>query len=750
MTGERTGAAASGGAGVLAGLRLFRPAQTRRSPFLAPALVVIYVLLATVAFSFTESPGSGGLAVLWLGNGLLTAALLLLPRHEAIAMMVAAWIADFGCGYVLGSNSAAECAVIATVDVFEAVLAAILIRRVGGAALDVTRVQRLRAMVLFGILPATLIAGTLGTAVMVLALGNDPFPLWLAYAGGDFLGMSIAVPAVLVIARADRYRSALRISSVERTGWFIGLALVTAVVFSPQATHPFLFLIFAVTLISTFRLSAPYMAGALVVVAFLAAFLTIAGGGPIAAADSDAGRRILVLQLYLATLTLSSLLAVALLSERDRSGLRLRRVLSVAREARRRADAAAEAKSRFLATMSHEMRTPLNGVIGNAQLLAGRGDLSDEARDRVAAIQSSGEALAGLVDDVLDFSQMEREGLELVEAPFNVRDLLIAAVNLATPLAAGKPLSVNLDLREGIGAGHVGDARRLGQIVRHLVSNAVKFTPDGAVDVIGEIVSRDEDYDVVRITVRDTGIGIDPALAASLFDPFWQADNSATRRFGGAGLGLSISRALIDLMGGRIGVRSQLGKGSEFWLEVPLPGSEAGAHSIAPEPAREPPAPPVAELPPSAAASKASPAETPGAPLHEDVPLRVLIVDDHPVNRQVASAFLTAFGCEVAECEDGAKAVEAVGRGDYDLIFMDVHMPVMDGLEASRRIRALGGACAAAPIVAMTAAVTDDDIAACLQAGMNEHIGKPIRGDRLAEVLSTYSDRPPPPFASAA
>jgi CheY-like chemotaxis protein len=302
---------------------------------------------------------------------------------------------------------------------------------------------------------------------------------------------------------------------------------------------------------------------------------------------------------------------------------------------------------------------------------------------------------------------------------------------------------VNLDLREGAGAGHVGDARRLGQIVRHLVSNAVKFTPDGAVDVIGEIVSRDADYDVVRVTVRDTGIGIDPALAASLFDPFWQADSSATRRFGGAGLGLSISRALIDLMGGRIGVRSQLGKGSEFWLEVPLPRSEAGAQATAP-------AAPADPTPAAAPSKKAAPEPPATAPEDDGGPLRVLIVDDHPVNRQVASAFLTAFGCEVAECEDGAKAVEAVGRGDYDLIFMDVHMPVMDGLEASRRIRALGGVRASAPIVAMTAAVTDDDIAACLQAGMNEHIGKPIRGDRLAEVLSTYGDRPPPPFASAA
>ncbi|MDZ4371500.1 MAG: response regulator [Phenylobacterium sp.] len=713
-------------------LRLFRSAQPRRSPLLAPALVVIYVALATVAFGFTESEGSGGLAVLWLGNGLLCAAILLLPRHEAIAMCVVAWVADFGCGFVLGENTAAACAVIATVDLFEAVLAAALVRRVGGAALDVTRVKRLRAMALLGFLPATLIAGTLGTGILTLALGAEPLPLWFAYAGGDFLGMAIAVPAVLLIVRHGRYLSSTRVNPLELAAWFIGLAMVTAVVFAPTATHPFLFLIFACVLVATFRLPPPHMAGVLAVIAFLAAFLTISGGGPIAAAFADVGVRVLVLQLYLATLTLSSLLAVALLSERDRAGLRLKRVLSVVREARRRADAAAGAKSRFLATMSHEMRTPLNGVIGNAQLLAGRNDLTPEIRERVTAIQSSGEALAGLVDDVLDFSQMEREGLELVEAPLNIRSLLLTSVNVVQPLAAGKPLTLQLQIDEGCDVGHAGDARRLGQIVRHLVSNAIKFTPAGTVDVIGEIVSRDDDYDVVRITVRDTGIGIDASLAASLFDPFWQADSSATRRFGGAGLGLSISRALIDLMGGRIGVRSQLGKGSEFWLEVPLPRTEALERPGDVEP--------VASAAPISDQAQAQAGGT----------LRVLIVDDHPVNRQVATAFLTAFGCDVAQCEDGAAAVAIAGREDFDLIFMDVHMPVMDGLEASRRIRALGGARADAPIVAMTAAVTDDDIAACLQAGMNEHIGKPIRGDRLAEVLSTYGDRPPPPFASAA
>jgi CheY-like chemotaxis protein len=254
-----------------------------------------------------------------------------------------------------------------------------------------------------------------------------------------------------------------------------------------------------------------------------------------------------------------------------------------------------------------------------------------------------------------------------------------------------------------------GDQRRLSQVLLNLLGNAAKFTDKGTIRVIAAAEGRD----LVRLTVEDTGIGVPPDKLDSLFTPFFQADSGDTRNFSGAGLGLAIVQSLVVLMGGAVGVESRPGEGSRFWVEVPLPPAahEEGAKPVEPEP------------PPEA-------------------PLRVLVVDDHPVNRQVAMLMLDAAGIAVDTACNGAEAVEAVKDHDFDAVFMDLHMPVMDGLTATRAIRELPGERGLTPIIAMTAAALPEDVARCNAAGMDGHISKPIEHAALLEAAFTAHRAP--------
>ncbi len=252
----------------------------------------------------------------------------------------------------------------------------------------------------------------------------------------------------------------------------------------------------------------------------------------------------------------------------------------------------------------------------------------------------------------------------------------------------------------------MADDLRIRQVLLNLVNNAVKFTADGGVEIEIAAEPGAEGVDAVTIRVLDTGIGVAEAKRGRLFQPFSQVDSSITRTYGGTGLGLAISKSLIELMGGDIGVTPREPRGSDFWFRVPLTPATAQAQ-----------------------ANDGHAVDT------LDRAIRVLVVDDHPINREVASLLLTSAGCEVATCQDGVRAVEAARAGGFDLILMDIHMPEMDGFTASRAIRALPGAASKVPIVAMTADVTSRDVALCRDAGMNAHVGKPINRAALFETM---------------
>ena len=404
-------------------------------------------------------------------------------------------------------------------------------------------------------------------------------------------------------------------------------------------------------------------------------------------------------------------------------------VLSAARlESTRRAEAAYQqavaasvAKSRFLATMSHEIRTPLNGVIGAAELL-GQQPANPAQAALIETLSHSGEHLRSLIDDILDFSRIEAGMLELEDAEFDPSALLQRTVDSLAVIARGKGLVCECRLAPHMPARVRGDAARLRQIANNLIGNAIKFTAEGRVDIEGDVIEGAAPGRVrLRLTVRDTGVGIAPDKLPRLFKAFSQADGSTTRLFGGSGLGLAISQELARRMHGEIVVASVAGAGATFTCTV-----DAGCveHATA-----------EAQSDIGGRGEEAVVQSRPGS--------RVLLVEDNPVNQALGSAMLEQLGCEVDTADNGSIGVERWRSGTYDLVLMDCHMPVMDGLTAAREIRReeVATGQARTPLVALTASAFAEDRTACLDAGMDDFLSKPYTFDQLRKVVVLHAGK---------
>jgi signal transduction histidine kinase/FixJ family two-component response regulator len=374
--------------------------------------------------------------------------------------------------------------------------------------------------------------------------------------------------------------------------------------------------------------------------------------------------------------------------------------------ARDQANAANVLKTHFLANMSHEIRTPLNGVLAMAEVMS-MGELAPVQRDRLAIIRQSGSLLLAVLNDVLDLSKIEAGKLTLIKEDFELESALAASSETFQVLAQTKNLQFAFTIADEAKGWWRGDADRIKQIVGNLLSNAVKFTPQGAVSAK---IDTHPDTGALRIVVADTGVGIAPEKLPSLFEKFTQADNSATRRFGGTGLGLAICRELTQMMGGSIHVESREGEGSTFTVELPLTRGE------------------VAETEEADAIAGS-----------EDRNIRLLAAEDNPTNQQVLAAVMESLGIDIDIVADGRQAVDAWRVGGYDLILMDIQMPVLDGIDAAREIRDIETAerRKRTPIVALTANALTYQVDEYLAAGMDGHVAKPIEIAKLYEAIST-------------
>jgi len=676
-------------------------AQERRRQA-ALLLSLSTAVVVSLAFSEYLTRTALGVAAFWPANALLAAGLITLTGSRGLSLSIVFVVFHLAVDLLVG-DSPPRALLYTAVDTGEALAIWGICQRFWRGA---PRIRSMRSLALLPAVttPVAAVAAIVVAGILHLAYGEPLVRGLTDWFLRCALGLAVALPATLVLIDAEHRRSFQR-PWREQFLLLFAVFAVTLLCAHPASGAP-PFLIFPIALATAYRLGARGAAMASVIVAVITLPIAMSGASPRFNAILGPVAQARTIQVFITVLFYTSLAAGLALAQQDRLKRLLLRREQLTRAARARALAATEAKTEFLATMSHEIRTPLNSVLGFAQLLATREDLAPDVRRQVNLIDSAGAALLTVVNDILDFSRVEAGQIELLPQPTSAGTLLRDTVAIMAPEARAKGLSMDLEIVDPVDALHDLDADRLRQVLINLLNNAVKFTEEGRISA-RLVVEPGDLEDRLRFEIIDTGVGIDLDKQALLFQRFSQTDSSTSRLHGGAGLGLAICRALVEVMGGKIGVDSVTGRGSCFWVELTAPTAEEVALPERPKISR------------------------PGA-------AKVLIVDDHAINLEIGEALLTLVGCEVDVAENGKQAVEKAAAGRYDVILMDIHMPQMDGLQATRAIKALPGDRGKAPIIAMSADALPRQVERCYAAGMVDYIAKPIQREALYAKIERW------------
>lgn len=691
-----------------------RPAIAKLPVWLKICLIaVVYGALGALMWSFARSDQSSSLTVAWPGSGWLAACLFLLPndRTRFITAILSLTLDFLGQSQFIGPPSyAAELALVSLVN---PVCCYLLVRNFCGDRASFDEPRNLMTFINLAVVTSAITA-VLGFA-LVYVHGDTvrPAAFILTWLLADLPGLLILFPAVqsLFTVRPAAILPGTRFEAVALP--LLVCVLTASVILFGDYTLLFISLPLLVAI--AFRLGAAHASLTTLLIA-ITAVVAYKYAPSIPVTDpSHHVTPISFIQLFIAVSFLSSLPAALVVSEQARLRRRLQEAQQRANVAQLGAERASEAKSDFVATMSHELRSPLHGIIGFTRLLSQRSDLPADAQGDIANIQTASSALLTVVSDVLDFASLEQGIIRIQPTPFSVHLLCTTTLALIRNSAEEKgvqtALQISPDLSDAV---LLGDIKRLRQVILNLLVNAFKFTDSGVVRLTVSRRDSGEGPNVaLKFAVTDTGQGIAEEHLPLLFQRFSQVDSSHARVHGGSGLGLAISKRLIEAMDGRVGVESRLGAGSTFWFEVELPQYDKQAGTVH---------------------DLVSPTKS----------ARILVVDDLELNRDVAEAMLQRSGYHTTTVNGGAQAVEAVRTRDFDLVLMDIQMPVMDGYEATRLIRASGDRFRDLPIVAMTANVAIEEVARCLSEGLDAHIGKPFDQARLVSVIEDQLARRQP------
>jgi signal transduction histidine kinase/CheY-like chemotaxis protein len=660
---------------------------------LALAFGLCAVVAATAYVCIVFPRVQGRIAPIWLANAWIVAALLR-TRTARWPLLAGFALAGDIAANLLASDSLLLAGGLGLCNLLECLACAWLVRRRCGQAFDISRVGHMLtfvgAAVSGSMLSALTAAGLLGVVDHSDTLRG--LAVWME---SDTLGLMTLTPALLVMTQKSRA------PIVWRESWTLAvLAAVAGGVFF-FAHNPLLFVISAVLMLPTWRMGLPGAVAGFAIIAAIGTLAAFTGHGPMMI--SQPADRIIALQVFLTVSFLTSVPVAVARDAGEELKARLRAALAEARAARAEAERSAAVKTEFLANMSHELRTPLTSVVGFTRLAAEQSDLSPLSRDYIDRVGEASRALLCAVNDILDFSKLEAGQVSFRPEPVAVRELLHRALDLFTPQAAAKDLTLNLDDRTPPGLTVAIDPDRLRQVLLNLVGNAVKFTAEGQVTLSA---AYEESAGALTLSVIDTGPGVPPDRLDRLFKRFSQVDGALNRSHGGTGLGLAICKGIVEAMGGEIGAASVVGEGSRFSLTVPAPRALSEPGETATERQAE-----------------------------VRAGIRVLVTDDHPANRELVRLFLAGIGAEISEAADGEAAVEAAGREAFDVILMDLRMPRLDGIGAVARIRGAAGPNRTTPILAFTAdaeSAFDDRLQAL---GFDGAVAKPVEPSQLISAI---------------